>query len=154
MQAMADVGKIEFSIDLVSAALRQREFAKKIISSEHAGINHPLSLSRACSRYHKFILLMNRKNKMNALVPTLDIDLCWHTHQLQGSFYRDWCIEHLGFSVNHDDTVGKEVLTGGLEETTRAWWDAYREPYQNGVSMKGRFSRWNGSIDEQDGILS
>lgn len=123
----------DLSIDLVAAALRQREFTNKITSPDSAGIDHPLSLSKACSRYHKFILLMNRKMKARkfGLVPTLDIDLCWHTHQLAGYGYREWCIKHLGVAVNHDDTVTKEAIADGLKETTKAWWDAYREPYTN-----------------------
>jgi hypothetical protein len=123
----------DLSIDLVAAALRQREFAKKITSSECAAIEHPLALSKACSRYHKFILLMNRENRARgvAFVPTLDIDLCWHTHQLSGHAYRKWCIKHLGVPVNHDDTVGKELLEDGLKETTKAWRMVYRESYTN-----------------------
>lgn len=123
----------DLSIDLVAAALRQREFARKITSAENAEIDTPPALSRAISRYHKFVLLMNRKNSKKvmkvALVPTLDIDLCWHTHQLSGASYREWCIEHLGVAINHDDTVGKESLDDGLKETTKAWYEAYREPY-------------------------
>ena len=77
---------------------------------------------------------MNRKTsgkhkKSIGLVPTFDIDLCWHTHQLHSVSYRQWCIEHLGVAVNHDDTVGQESLDNGLRETTSAWYDAYRESY-------------------------
>lgn len=125
----------DLSIDLVAASLRQREFATKITSKECIGIDTASALFRATSRYHKF-LLMNRKSsgkdkKRIALVPTLDIDLCWHTHQLNSVSYRQWCIEHLGIAVNHDDTVGKESLNTGLRETTVAWLEVYREAYAN-----------------------
>jgi hypothetical protein len=121
----------DLSIDLVAACLRQREFAKKITTDELNGINTPMALSEAITRYHKFLLLMNRKSKGNRmpLVPTLDIDLCWHTHQLFSFSYRQWCIKHLGFAVNHDDTVGKESLDSGIRDTCEAWFKAYREHY-------------------------
>jgi hypothetical protein len=76
---------------------------------------------------------MNRKSSGNhkksvGLVPTLDIDLCWHTHQLNAVSYRKWCIKHPGVAVNHNDTVGQESLDSGLRETS-AWHDAYRKSY-------------------------
>lgn len=122
----------DLSIDLVAASLRQREFAKKITSQECSGIDTPYALSNATIRYHKFLLLMNRKSgdkNYISLVPTLDIDLCWHTHQLASVSYRDWCVEHLGVAINHDDTVAKDKLDSGLHETSVAWSNAYRESY-------------------------
>ena len=124
----------DLSIDLVAASLRQREFATKITSNECIGIDNASALFKATTRYHKFLLLMNHKSsrkdkKRIALVPTLDIDLCWHTHQLNAVSYRQWCIKHLGVAVNHDDTVGKESLNTGLRQTTVAWFEAYRESY-------------------------
>jgi hypothetical protein len=83
---------------------------------------------------------MSRKGKKEAkkvaLVPTLDIDLCWHTHQIFATSYRVWCVEHLGEAINHDDTVGKESLDSGLKETNAAWEKAYRESYTNDSSLK------------------
>jgi len=123
----------DLSIDLVAASLRQREFARKITSKDCAGIDTPFALSKAAMRYHKFLLLMKRKangkKKRVALVPTLDIDLCWHTHQLYAVSYRQWTVEHLGIAVNHDDTVGQGELDNGLKATSDAWDDAYRETY-------------------------
>jgi hypothetical protein len=134
----------DLSIDLVAAALRQREFSKKIVSEDCAGIDTPFALFKATTRYHKFLLLMGRKRsgeKKFALVPTLDIDLCWHTHQLYAVSYRQWCIEHLGVAINHDDTVGKEVLNSGLRETSLAWYDAYRESYSTDDLRQTYFSK-------------
>ena len=134
----------DVSIDLVAATLRQREFLSKITSEDCAGIDAPVALLNATTRYHKFLLLMRRKGqtkvKKPSLVPTLDIDLLWHTHQLNSASYRRWCIEQLGIAVNHDDNVGKEILDGGLKATTKAWYDAYREPYapnESNESAKG-----------------
>ena len=117
-------------MDLVAASLRQREFARRIIG-EDCCIDEPSTLLNAAKRYHKFLLLMKRKPKemKNSLVPTLDIDLCWHTHQLDAVLYRQWCIEHLGLAINHDDTVAKESLGAGFQDTSQLWLRVYREPY-------------------------
>lgn len=124
----------DLSIDLVAAALRQRGFAQKITGEECAGIDSPVALTHAITRYHKFMLLLKRrddgkKKKQQPLVPTLDIDLCWHTHQLHAVEYRAWCGEHLERLINHDDTISKGNLKDGLRDTSLDWYEAYREPY-------------------------
>ena len=135
----------DLSIDLVAASLRQREFAKRITSNECIGIDTPFALFKANTRYHKFLLLMNRKaygsKKTINLVPTLDIDLCWHTHQLFPVSYRRWCTEHLGTVINHDDTIGRGDLNVGLRRTSLAWYDAYREPYTTDDLRQTYFSK-------------
>lgn len=125
------------SIDLVAASLRQREFATKITSQECSGMDSPFALFKASMRYHKFMLLIGRSSKKSILVPTLDIDLCWHTHQLFPPSYREWCWEHLKRPVNHDDTIGKGDLSQGLRDTSLAWLEAYREPYTTDELQKG-----------------
>jgi len=124
----------DLSIDLVAAALRQREFSKKITGEGCRALDTPEALFKATTRYHKFLLLIKRRasgkgNAKNGLVPTLDIDLCWHTHQLSAFSYREWCIDHLGLAISHDDSIGEKSLTSGLKETSLAWYDAYRESY-------------------------
>jgi hypothetical protein len=129
----------DFSIDLVAASLRQREFAKKITSEECRNLDSPFALYKANTRYHRFLLLLTRRSKTN-FVPTLDIDLCWHTHQLFPQAYRGWCLEHLGKAINHDDTIGKGDLNVGLRETSLAWYDAYKESYTTDDLRQGYFS--------------
>jgi hypothetical protein len=126
----------DLSIDLVAAALRQRNFAQKITGKECEGIDSPQPLLQAITRYHKFMMLLKRSEglweaskRQNHLVPTLDIDLCWHTHQLHPVDYRNWCGGQLGRFINHDDTIGKNDLKDGLRDTSLAWFKAYREPY-------------------------
>jgi len=124
----------DLSIDLVAAALRQREFSKKITGEGCRALDTPEALFKATTRYHKFLLLIKRRaggkgSAKNGLVPTLDIDLCWHTHQLAAFMYREWCINHLGLAINHDDSIAEKSLNSGLKETNLAWYDAYRESY-------------------------
>jgi Glycine-rich domain-containing protein-like len=129
----------QLSIDLVAAALRQREFATKITSPSCAGLDTSSALYHSNTRYHKFLLLMKRSTK-TSLVPTLDIDLSWHTHQLHPIAYRDWCVQNLGVAVNHDDTIGEGDLAKGLRETSLAWHDAYKEGYTTDNVRKSYWS--------------
>lgn len=122
----------EFSLDLVAAALRQRDFATRIVT-ECFGLDNPDELTRAILRYHKFLLLMKYKHAISKktvpLVPTLEIDLAWHTHQLFPRNYREWCLEHVGRAINHDDSYNPGKINTGLRATSLAWLEAYGESY-------------------------
>ncbi|KAG6811928.1 hypothetical protein H0H93_014102, partial [Arthromyces matolae] len=62
-------------------------------------------------------------------VPTLDIDLAWHTHQLLGETYQSNCQLYVGRYVDHDDKVEENVLSTSFDLTCRAWLDRYGIPY-------------------------
>ena len=108
----------DLSTDLVAAALRQREVAKRFTGEECYGMDSPFALFKANIRYHKFLLLMNRKTASKRrypnLVSPLDIDLCWNTYQLFPVPYCAWCTEHLETAIDHDDTIGQGDLDVGF----------------------------------------
>ncbi len=54
-------------------------------------------------------------------VPTLDIDLVWHTHQLMARRYSRDCLEHVGRFIDHDDKVAEDRLSKAFDITCRAW---------------------------------
>jgi hypothetical protein len=114
-----------FSIDLISAVRRQREFTGKMVNNKW--IVSTEVQTNATTRYNKFLSLMKEQNTL--LVPTLDIDLAWHTHQIHASHYRTFTQKHIGRIVNHDDTLTKGVLSNGFAITARAWYKKYHEPY-------------------------
>jgi hypothetical protein len=118
----------ELSIDLVAAALRQADFASKITAPDRNDLDTPSSLETACTRYHRFLGLF-RSGAAELRVPTMDIDLCWHTHQLFPAAYRNWCIQHLDLVINHDDTIALGDLNEGLRSTSLAWFKEYGGPY-------------------------
>jgi len=132
------------SIDLVAASLRQREFARKITGPESKSLDCPLALSHAIFRYSKFLQLMKRQgpspHKHITFVPTLDIDLCWHTHQLSPRAYREWCLSHLSRPINHDDTIGVADLDKALRETSLTWLKEYSEGYTTDHLKRKYFS--------------
>jgi hypothetical protein len=58
-----------------------------------------LDISR--NRYLRFLLLHDRY-PTEYFVPTWDIDLIWHTHQLWPLKYRDHHLKYLGQTLDHD----------------------------------------------------
>ncbi|KAJ5491206.1 hypothetical protein N7539_002773 [Penicillium diatomitis] len=117
----------DFSIDLIEAAKRQRSFSHRV-TLQTQGFN----LAAASTRYYQFMKLLaveSPTKELPSLVPTLDIDLFWHTHQMFPTFYHSWCDEHVQRRINHDDTVNESALARSLQETQTAWKDRFGESY-------------------------
>jgi Glycine-rich domain-containing protein-like len=121
-----------FPTDLVAACLRQRSFAAKMASDRFFRLDAPSSLEQAISRYRRFMFLGVDKAEDSGVVPTLDIDLIWHTHQLYPVGYRRWCLVNLNEYINHDDTVGESDLAVGLNRTVDVWYEKFGEKYEIG----------------------
>ncbi|KAF8655057.1 hypothetical protein AX16_003258 [Volvariella volvacea WC 439] len=119
-----------FSLDLVGAVLRQSSFIQKMVDLGWANIGYfdnpedALVLQHAIARYHAFLDLI-WSSPASFFVPTLDIDLAWHTHQLMSSKYERDCMEHVGRFVDHDDKVEETGLASGFDSTFRAWQDRF-----------------------------
>lgn len=62
------------------------------------------------------------------LCPTLDIDLCWHTHMLLRRYTRD-TVHYVGRFVNHDDKIEEEVLSNAFEDTAKRWKQYFNQNY-------------------------
>ncbi|KAI8802171.1 hypothetical protein BJ742DRAFT_664467, partial [Cladochytrium replicatum] len=54
-------------------------------------------------------------------VPTLDIDLAWHTHQLHPGRYQNYGIQNVGRIINHDDSIEETSLAAGFDGTSTHW---------------------------------
>ncbi|KAK0190298.1 hypothetical protein F5146DRAFT_1137132 [Armillaria mellea] len=122
-----------FSLDLVGAVVRQGSFTAKMRKfgwSEPNFFARPgdeVALNHCIVRYHAFLNLMSRKPK-DFFVPTLDIDLAWHTHQLLPSYNND-CISYLHRSIDHDDNVKENLLSSAFDKTCLAWEKLYNIRY-------------------------
>lgn len=132
------------SIDLVAACRRQRSFATKITANSCKYIECASELHRTAVRYGQFLGLMiipDGAKGRHCLVPTLEIDLWWHTHQLFPRLYREWCLQHVHRPVNHDDTIGESDLKRSLAQTASLWQDSYQDTYgkitSHGKGTKG-----------------
>ena len=83
------------------------------------------TLRRAVRKYERFFVLF-KALAGRTLVPTLDVDLVWHTQQLWPGGYEKWCRERAGRSIEHDDQFGKDDLGVGFAltqtEYKRRWW--------------------------------
>ncbi|RAK89950.1 hypothetical protein BO79DRAFT_286903 [Aspergillus costaricaensis CBS 115574] len=73
-------------------------------------------LETARKRYNNFVELF-RLHPGVMFVPTLDIDLVWHTHLCSAARYRGFMMERVGRFINHDDKLGKGALDDGFERT-------------------------------------
>ena len=58
-----------------------------------------------------------------------DIDLSWHTHQLNPQKYRSDTVGLLGRTPDHDDKVEEEALSSAYDITARAWQQRFHVPY-------------------------
>ncbi|KAI0050300.1 hypothetical protein FA95DRAFT_1603654 [Auriscalpium vulgare] len=132
-----------FSVELVGAVLRQGSFVKKMKDlhwTEADYFENPddeLALHHANVRYHAFLDLMS-SSPSSFLVPTLDIDLAWHTHQLTGPRYQANCKAYVKRYVNHDDKVEETHLANAFDLTCRAWFDRFKVQYmQCGCPLPG-----------------
>ncbi|KAK0439253.1 uncharacterized protein EV420DRAFT_1279692 [Desarmillaria tabescens] len=123
-----------FSLDLVGAVLRQGSFVDKM---HKLGWTDPeffsssedeVALKHCMARYHAFLDLMS-SSPAGFFVPTLDIDLVWHTHQLMARQYSSDCLEYVCRFVDHDDKVAENRLSRAFDITCRAWQDRFGIPY-------------------------
>ncbi|KAG2069001.1 hypothetical protein BDR04DRAFT_1102485 [Suillus decipiens] len=123
-----------FSINLISAVLRQGIFTKRIDElgwlrpGTFRGGDKLQLLEHALLRYHCFLDLAAASPNLMS-VPTLDIDLIWHSHQLMGGRYGVDCDIYIGRRVDHPLTTEEAILSTALDDTCRAWQSRFHVPY-------------------------
>ncbi|CAI7578465.1 unnamed protein product [Penicillium glandicola] len=111
-----------FAIDLIGAVIRQGTFVDKMdnigwIRSR----NLRSTMSHFISKYGVFFQIM-AKNKGHAVVPTLDVDLIWHTHQLSPARYYTFSTTQTeGIFINHDDKIDEIKLNDAFAWTSRQY---------------------------------
>ncbi|KAG2563697.1 hypothetical protein PVAP13_8KG355604 [Panicum virgatum] len=110
------------SYDLISAVKRQSSFYYQVGTPT---MHDQRFLVEALARYKGFLYLikMNQdKGVQRFRVPTYDVDLMWHTHQLHPVTYCKDMLKLLGKVLEHDDTdadrsEGKKLDVGFTETT-------------------------------------
>ncbi|KAG6819750.1 hypothetical protein H0H93_009050 [Arthromyces matolae] len=123
-----------FSVELVGAVIRQGSFVTKMHDLQWTQPGFfdsevdKVALQHAIARYHGFLDLMTEAPG-SLHVPTLDIDLAWHTHQLMGETYNNDCMTYVRRYIDHDDRVEEHALSNAFEMTCRAWKDRFGMPY-------------------------
>ncbi|CDY63918.1 BnaC07g51250D [Brassica napus] len=125
--------------DLVSAVKRQCPFYYQV---SRAHVDNEVFLQEAVARYKAFLYLIkrNRENSIKLFcVPTYDIDLIWHTHQLHAVSYCKDLTKMIGNVLEHDDTdsdrsKGKKLDTG-FSGTTSLWEETFGRRYWKAGAM-------------------
>jgi Glycine-rich domain-containing protein-like len=111
-----------FGIDLVGAVLRQGVFVAKMKSIDW--IHSPAlesTINRLLNKYSVFFQIM-AENRGHVAVPTLDVDLAWHTHQLNPSAYFAYSVQRMGDEfIDHDDKIDENKLSDAFEWTSKRY---------------------------------
>lgn len=122
------IDSLKITEDLVGCVIRQGRFVTKM--NEINWLESPWveqSLVRAKDRYKKYWELLNLSRTM--LVPTLDIDLMWHTHQLSFHFYHNHCTAYGLSFIDHNDKLDASLLDNMFEKTAKLYRSINKEEY-------------------------
>lgn len=116
--------------ELVNAVTRQSAFVEKM--DRQLWIRSPAvegTLQRAIQRYDRFLKLFKMYPR-KMLVPTLDIDIAWHTHQCSPAQYMEATKTLAGRFIDHDDKLGSDKLDPGLENTINLYRIRFADEYE------------------------
>ncbi|KAL2931327.1 Glycine-rich domain-containing protein 1, partial [Bienertia sinuspersici] len=156
----AKAQSLRLSVDLVSAAKSQLKFLATVDRNRYLYegptleraiyrykfslilLNNDVFLKDAMARYKGFLYLIRtnkRKNMKHFFVPTYDVDLMWHSHQLNPIPYNDDSSKLFGKVLEHDDTdsdrtKGKKLDTG-FTGTSKLWEDTFGLSYWKAGTM-------------------
>jgi len=110
-----------FGLELTGAVLRQGTFIQKMddIDWLHSPALQP-TVGRLINKYGYFMQII-AGNTGSMAVPTLDVDLAWHTHQLSALRYYAYCVKLTGQLINHDDKVDEGRLSDAFERTVKEY---------------------------------
>lgn len=119
----------DFGIDLHSAAERHLRFSNRVIKLHHV-IKSKNYFETAADRYFLFLSMFKEHNRTfnGPLVPTLDIDIMWHTHMLSPVNYFPECQIICGKVLDHNDEMGDSTLNDAFLNTQKTWEKKYRTP--------------------------
>jgi hypothetical protein len=116
-----------FALDLVGAVIRQGTFVQKMDNIDW--LHSPTvmaTMDRLIGKYHVFFHIM-ASHPQHMAVPTLDVDLAWHTHQLSPQRYFEYSVHNTKLHssvakfIDHDDKVDENRLSDGFEWTSKIY---------------------------------
>lgn len=118
-----------FALDLVGAVIRQGTFIEKMHNIDWLHSPALMSTMQRCVlKYGRFFDIMV-KNPRNIAVPTLDVDLAWHTHQTHTLSYYAYSNRLAVQLIDHDDKIEESKLNTFFTWTSKTYQDKYGEPY-------------------------
>lgn len=139
--------RIAFPIheDLVTCIKRQEVFIDKMV--ELNWLMSPCikeTVLESIQRYIRFFSLIKDSN--HGVVPTLDIDLIWHTHQLFQNKYFKYYRKISGSIVDHNDKIEVNRLDTSFAKTCKLYKEKFKQDYSIcfcwycTVNRSGRFA--------------
>lgn len=118
-----------FAVELGGAVQRQGAFTEKMHKIDW--LHSPsarVTMNHLIIKYRRFLLIM-ATNTTKLAVPTLDVDLAWHTHQLGPRSYYDFTVRTAGRFIDHNDKIADDKLNAGFEWTSKIYQERYGEVY-------------------------
>ena len=90
----------------------------------------PYTMSRLIVKYERFFGLFS-SHPGKTIVPTLDVDLAWHTHQLSPPCYYQYSLKMTNSKIfiDHDDKIEESKLSMAFEWTSKIYQKEYGIPY-------------------------
>ncbi|CAM6085943.1 unnamed protein product [Calypogeia fissa] len=135
--------KITIDYDLIGAMERQTSFYYQVC---RPWMYEDRYLQVALERYRGFLHLIKLAKEKQAegsprpfLVPTYDIDLLWHSHQLCPTAYRADTVKCMDSVLDHDDSdtnreVGAKLQTSFVD-TCEQWLSTFGTVYEHAGSL-------------------
>ena len=118
-----------FGLDLVGAVVRQSSFIEKMHSIDW--LHSPAcsaTMKRLINKYTRYVEII-ATHPLSVAVPTLDVDLAWHTHQLSPPAYYRYTTEKTNTFIDHDDKIDETKLSTSFEWTSKIYQKMYHEVY-------------------------
>jgi len=114
------------SVDLVKAAVRQQDFLEQAKYLYGGG---PELFKKFLRDYIMFLRLFKFTKNADVLVPTIGIDLIWHTHMRFPEFYSRDMRKFTGQILNHNDDIPATNLLRHSFSTSQKWSKKYGKAY-------------------------
>jgi hypothetical protein len=118
-----------FALDLCGAVMRQGIFMEKMTAIDW--LHSPsaaITMQRSVQKYMRFLAIIERF-PTQTVVPTLDVDLAWHTHQLCPQDYYTFTVDMTNKFIDHDDKINEAKLSDAFEWTSKKYQELYGEVY-------------------------
>lgn len=111
----------KFSTDLCSSVLRQCGFIDNILALAY--LSSPFrhqTIASGIDRFLRFLVLLH-ENPDTRLAPPMDVDLIWHTLQLNPKSYMTASLKITGTLIDHEDKPTKKGINMSLSKTDKLW---------------------------------
>jgi len=86
------------------------------------------TMARLLKKYSRFFTII-ATHPTRVAVPTLDVDLAWHTHQTMPSAYYKYSTRLTKKFIDHDDKMDDSKLSEAFEWTSKTYQENYNEVY-------------------------